>query len=393
MKGLFVVNNPVFGGGPGQLLRLRDPLARRGWELAAVTPTGADTAVRLRDGGIEVHELPLHRLRARPDPRLHAALLASFPREVRGLRRLIRREGIGIVQLHGDTNPHAAVAGRLEGCAVVWQLYDTRTPVPLRRVTMPVVTRLADVITTWGDALGRAYPGVTALGERWLTVFPPVDGTRFAVSAERRDAARAELGIAPDDVAVACIGMRNPSKGHDHFVRSLAIARREDPSIVGRILGPPSPAHADYEADFRGEAARLGLLDGHALDIRDAGARVPELLPAFDLMALSSVPRSEGMPTVILEAMACGLPVVATDVGAVTELVSHDETGFVVTPLDDDALAGSIGRLAADAELRRRMGAAGRRRFEEVFQLERLADRHADAYERAVAHARARQAR
>jgi len=390
VRGLFIVNNPVFGGGQGQLLRLQAPLTARGWDLAAVTPTGADSATRLRAGGIEVHELPLHRLRARPDPRLHAAFLGTLPREVAALRRLIRREQVGIVQVHGDTNPHGAIAARLEGVAVVWQLYDTRTPQRLRQVTMPFVTRVADVITTWGERLGREYPGTAGLGERWVPVFPPVDGTQFSPRPGAREAARKELGLSQDAIAVACIGMRNPSKGHDHFVRALGIGRQERSSLVGRILGPASPAHADYERRFRDEAQQLGLLDSGALQIADAGSRVPELLPAFDILALTSVPRSEGMPTVILEAMACGLPVVATDVGAVRELVVDGETGVVVPPLDDPAIAAALGRLADNASLRATLGQAGRRRFNEVFQLERLADRHAHAYQLALTHAGAR---
>lgn len=393
MRGLFVVNNPVFGGGQGQLVRLRAPLLARDWEFVAVTPRGADAAVRLRAGGVEVEEMPLHRLRATPDPRIQLPFAASIPREVTALRRLIRRRGIDLVQVHGDTNQHAAIAGHLEGIAVVWQLYDTRTPRALRRVTMPVVTRIADVITTWGRALGHEYPGTDRLGQRWVPVFPPVDGGEFAPDPARREAARSELGLGDGDVAVAVVGMLNPSKGHDGFVRALALARRERPRLVGRILGPSSPAHAEYERGVRDDARRLGLLDGGALQIRDAGARVAALLPGFDVLALSSVPRSEGMPTVILEAMACGLPVVATDVGAVRELVRDGETGFVVAPGDDAALADSLAALSDDSELRTRMGEAGRRRFAETFRLDRLADIHAQAYELALAHRRTRMRR
>lgn len=303
------------------------------------------------------------------------------------LRRLIRRERASFVQVHGDTNPHGAIAARLEGIAVVWQIYDTRTPVRLRRLTMPLVTRIADVVTTWGEQLGREYPGTAGLGERWIPVFPPVDASQFDPSPEARTAARGELGFAEDAVAVACIGMRNPSKGHDHFVRALAIARTSCPRIVGRIIGPPSPAHAEYEERFRAEADANGLFAEGAVDVFDAGPRVPDLLPAFDVLVLSSVPRSEGMPTVILEAMACGIPVVATDVGAVRELVVDGVTGIVVPVEDDGALAEALVRLAGDPALRRQMGEAGLQRFESHFQLERLADRHARAYELALAHA------
>jgi glycosyltransferase involved in cell wall biosynthesis len=385
---LFVVNNPGYGGGNGQIVRLREPLQRLGWEVLAVTPAGAPAAPRLRAGGVEVAEVPLHRLRATPDPRVQAPFLAHFRGEVRGLRELIRRRDIDVVQPHGDTNPHAALAAHREGVAVAWQIYDTRTPVPLRRLTMPLVTRVADVITTWGHALGHAYPGVTALDERWIPVFPPVDGAQFAPDPARRAAARAELGIAADAFAVGAVGMLNPSKGFEYLVRAVASARERDPRIVARILGPPSPAHPDYERAVSAEAARLG----GAFGIRDAGDRVAELMPAFDALALTSVPRSEGMPTVILEAMACALPVVATDVGAVSELVAGGETGFVVAPEDPAAIADRLLALAADPELQRRLGATARERFEREFGLEVLARTYARAYDLALTH-RARRPR
>lgn len=385
MRLLFVVNNPGFGGGNGQIVRLRAPLARLGWDVLAVTPTAAPAAARLRAGGVEVVEMELHRLRATPDPRVQAPLIARFAPEVGALRRLIRRAGIDVVQPHGDTNPHAALAAHREGVAVAWQIYDTRTPVPLRRLTMPLVTRVADVITTWGRALGHAYPGATALGDRWVPVFPPVDGSVFTPDAATRAAARAELGIGEDEFAVGAVGMLNPSKGFDDFVRAVALAREREPRVVGRILGPPSPAHAGYERDVRAAAAPLG----RAFAISDAGSRVPELLPAFDALALTSVPRSEGMPTVILEAMACRLPVVATDVGAVRELVVP-ETGFVVAPLQPEQVATHLVALAGDRGLRARLGAAARERFEREFSLDVLARRYVSAYERALEHRRRR---
>jgi glycosyltransferase involved in cell wall biosynthesis len=159
---------------------------------------------------------------------------------------------------------------------------------------------------------------------------------------------------------------------------------------VVRILGAPSPPHAAYERGVWEEATQLGLGDPRDFDIADPGQRVPELIHAFDVLALTSVPRSEGMPTVILEAMAAGLPVVATRVGAVAEVVEEGVTGFVVPPLGDDAMASALARLAADPELRRRLGEEGRRRVRERYDIEPLADRHAEAYRVALEHRRNR---
>jgi glycosyltransferase involved in cell wall biosynthesis len=385
---LAVVHGPVFGGGLNQFAQLREPFLRRGWETIVVVPEEGNAGERLREQGVETVTMPLHRLRATPDPRTQARFLATIRPEIAALRSLIRDRGIDLVQAHGDTNPHAAIAGHREQAAVVWQLYDTRTPPPLRHLTMPMVTRIADAITTWGDQLARVHPGTKKLGERHVVVFPPVDADRFRPDAKRRRAAREELGVGDGAFVIGAVGNRNPSKGYEWLVRGLARARRDDPSVVARVLGAPSPVHAAYERSVRDEAAGLGVAD--AIEFRDAGTRVPELMTGFDALVLSSVSRSEGIPTVIVEAMACGLPVIATDVGAVREVVSSGEAGLLVPPEDTEQLAGAIVRLIREPDLAARMGATGRRLVEERYRLDRCADRHLEAYELALAHRRDR---
>jgi glycosyltransferase involved in cell wall biosynthesis len=238
--------------------------------------------------------------------------------------------------------------------------------------------------------LARSHPGALSLGERHVVVFPPVDTDEFAPDPARRAEARAELGIPQDAVAVVSVGNRNPTKGFEWLVRAAERVRKVRPDVVFRVLGAPSPPHAAYEESVRREAAARGLGDPSDFEMLDAGTRVSELLPAFDAFALLSVPRSEGIPTVILEAMACGLPPVVTDVGAVVELVEDGVTGFVVPPEDDRAQAEALLRVVEDAELRVRIGAEGRRTAVESYGLESLADRHAQAFELALAHRRSR---
>ena len=383
---LTVIPAPTFGGSSVQVVRLYEPLREAGWELVAAVPTEpGNVADRLREAGVEVHQTPMHRLRASTKPGPHLALARHTGSEIAALRRLVRATGASVVQNHGDLNPQGGIAGHLEGAAVHWEILDTRTPDAIRRVTMQLVTRLADSISSVGHELAATHPGALDFGDRCVVLYMPVEAAPFAAAHERRAAARAELEIADDEVCIGAIGNRNPQKGFEWLVRAAAIVRERRPEAVVRILGAPSPGHEAYERALREEAAALGLT-GNAFVVRDPGRRVAELIGAFDLLCLPSVPRSEGMPTVILEAMAAGLPVVATDVGAVSEEVFDGETGRVVGALDPAALAAAVEELVADAALRRSMGEAGQRVFAQRFSLERLVGLWSEAYGKAVDH-------
>jgi glycosyltransferase involved in cell wall biosynthesis len=377
VKALFVVHNPVFGGAYNELLGQRIGLAQRAWEVAAVTvDLDSSGPRRLAAAGVPVHEVPLHRLRAVKDPRAHLGLGAGLAPEVRALRRLIRRERPDVVQVHGVINPHAAIAAHLEGVAVCWHLYDMVAPATLRRALMPFVRRCADSVTTIGRALAAAHPGVERLGERLVVTSPPVDLQRFGPpDAARRAAARAELRVGDGEVLAGTVGTLFPNKGH------LVLADAADglDGVAVRALGGPSPAHAEYGNRVR---ARYG--DRYA----DPGGRVAELIAGFDVFVMASY--SEGMPATIVEAMGSGLPVVASDVGAVGELVQDGVTGLLVPPGDPGAVRAAILSLAGDPERRAALGAAGRDRVAAEFGVERVVERRVRAYELAVAHRRAR---
>jgi glycosyltransferase involved in cell wall biosynthesis len=110
---------------------------------------------------------------------------------------------------------------------------------------------------------------------------------------------------------------------------------------------------------------------------------VPDLLHAADVFVLSS--RQEGFPITILEAMAAGKPVIATDVGGCSEAVVHGETGLIVPPENPDALANAIIELLEDRDRSAAMGAAGRERVEREFTVDRMVEQHLEVYERLAA--------
>ena len=391
MNLLTIIHYPVFGGPQNKALRLSAPLAAYGWKTRVLLPEEPGNAEeRLRASGIDVITMPLHRLRATGNLLTQRRFVTSFWREIGVIRRLIRQGDIDLVQVHGLVNPHGAIAARLEGVPVVWQILDTRPPMTLRRLLMPLVARLADSVMFTGNALAALHPGAAALSARSFVYYPPVDVSVHYPGCAERDAVRRELGIPLTGPVVGTVANINPQKGYEHFVRSAALIGRQAPDVTFLVVGGIYETHKTYAAQIRVLAANLGLSDR----IIFAGARddVERMFCAMDVSLITSVPRSEGTPTSAQESMAVGTPVVATDVGAVREVVEDSVTGFVVPPLNPQAMAEATLRLLTDADLRGRMGRAGRQRVVERFSVERCVEVHLQAYDYALRH-RERQVR
>jgi glycosyltransferase involved in cell wall biosynthesis len=387
---LFVIHYPVYGGPHNQALLLARELKRRGISMTVLLPESSGNAIpRLRSSGIDVVSITLHRARATFHPRPLFQLASSLPGEIRAIREIIRERRIDIVQLGGLVNPHGAIAGRRENAAVVWQLLDTRPPMAVRRLLMPLVVRLADTVMTTGQAVARVHPGATGLGERLLPFFPPVDPTAFDVRAIDRKSARASFGFDSDDIVVGTVGNLNPQKGHEFLLQAAASARKVHPRLKTLIVGAPHETHQGYERELHRLSDRLGLARGKDTVFAGSLDDVRPALVAMDVFALSSVPRSEGAPTAVEEAMMMNRPIVAADVGAVSELVEDGVTGFLVPPLNSNALSDAVVRLVDDQALQASMGARARERAIALCSADECARIHIEAYDRALAHQRA----
>lgn len=349
-----------------------------------------DTAERGRrvfeDAGVRVFTMPLHRLRESLNPLEHLAFASQLASEVCAIRRLLKEQGIDVVQSNGLINVHGPIAGRLERRAVVWQIIDTRTPMIARRALLGLARVTTDVLMSTGRAVASAHPGTAHFSGRLVPFFPPVDTHRFAPNLEARREARHELGVPEGAVLIGTVANLLPQKGHDLVLRAAARHVQDGKDIYVRILGATVPSWSNYADALVAQAEELGLVRHDRFRVLDPGTRVSALLPAFDVFALAAVPRSEGIPTAILEAMACGIPVVATAVGSIAEVVEHGRTGLVIEPGDVAALADALLTLSRDADQRRSMGHAARERAVTSFNVEACADAHLRAYELALAH-------
>jgi glycosyltransferase involved in cell wall biosynthesis len=386
MNVLSIIHYPHFGGPHNRNAQVAPYLAEMGINVTIVVPDEPGNAVDLlRHRNVPTIPIPLTRMRATKDIRVQFYSLARLPGNVRTIRRIIRSESIDVVLINGLVNPHAAFAAHLEKIPVVWQLLDTLTPMILRRAMMPFALRLSSVMMTSGMAVAAVHPGALSLGDRLISFFPIVDSNRFRPDPGQRAAARRELGLDDSDIVIGNINNINPMKGHRTFIKAAAALKREHPAIRFVILGSTSVAHADYGDALLSEAKSLGLSLGHDMIVRDPGTRVHELAPAMDIFWLTSEPRSEGLSTVVGEAMALEIPVVAANVGAVSESIADGVTGILVPPRDVAAFVTVTSELLVDADRRGKMGREGRMRAQRLYSPESCAQLHREAFELALA--------
>lgn len=191
-----------------------------------------------------------------------------------------------------------------------------------------------------------------------------------------RRRARGALGVFPKELAVGMVARLAPQKGVRHFIEAASIAASGHPELRFVVIGS-----GPLEPKARALALGLGLGPGR---MRFLGHRedVLELYAGLDIFALSSL--YEGLPYVILEAMAASLPVVATRVAGTSEVIEHGRTGLLAEPESPDSIARAIVSLAADGEKRRDFGLAGRRAVEERFRSDRFISGHEKLYEELV---------
>ncbi len=358
MKILQICSARQLGGGEKHLADLANGLARRGHDVfAALIPSSPLTAELSSVPRQNIVELPMR----------NSLNIASALK----LARLVRQDEIEIVHAHMARDyPLAALAARRAGARLV---LTRHVLFPLSRIHKLTLRRTARVI-----AVSQAVAeGLRAQGifdpEKVVLIHNGIDVERFV---KRSESIPSREQLEDQKLRVGMIGHLAPIKGQEDFIRAVAIVceRRNDVEFI--IAGEDKSRGGENRRSLEKLVDELGLNQRVSLVgwIDD----VAKLLPTLDLFVSPS--RSEPFGLSIVEAMAAGVPVVATMSEGAREIIDEDQTGRLVSIGDAEALAKVIGELLSDQKQRDRLAENARSVVSERFSLEQMLDTTEQVY-------------
>ncbi len=377
---LHVITRLIVGGAQETAMLLCQHLDRSRYDCTLVTgeETGPEgelhTESRARGVALEFE----------PDLFREISPLRDLAATVSLTRRMVRGR-YDVVHLHSSkAGIVGRLAARLAGTPVVvhtvhgWGFNDEQP-----RLVSGTYQSLERACARWCDALcvvGTPYRDeglALGIGEpsQYHLVRSGIEIDAYRHVAADRATLRARIGLPADALVIGNVGRLSPPKCPELMVRAFARLARTQANAHLVLVGD-----GWQRREVEAEVATLGLRDRvHLLGLR---RDVPELLHTFDVFVMSS--SREGLPRTLPQAMAAGLPIVATHVGGIPDAVAEGASGFLVPAGDVDALADRLARLAADPALRARLGAGGLARVEE-FSVQTMVRRTEELYERLLA--------
>jgi glycosyltransferase involved in cell wall biosynthesis len=356
-----------WGGQPSRILMTASGLTARGHEVTLAVPPGSILGERARASGLRTFEECRFR---------HPRHLLQALADRRALKRHLAGQRYDLVSAHGSQDLWtAALAG---SPLLVFTRHNTKAIAthPLNRW---LYRRVDHLIVVSASVLDRYEPFFRKgdLDRRRVSIIPSAyRPDRFHPGIDPGEV-RASLGLDARTPLIGVVGRLVEDKGQDDLLRAAAILAPRHPEAVTVLVGT-----GRAERPLRTLAASLGVESR----VRFLGFRddVPAITSALSVSVLPSVD-CDASSAVLKEALACGVPVVATDIGGASEIVRDGETGFVVPPRAPERLAAALDTLLSDPLRAAAMGRKGAEDVRARFTPDRLADGTIEAYARALA--------
>lgn len=374
-KRILHIIRPAEGGMKGHLLALAEGLRIKGYDIEMACPAHSPLAAELRDKGFRLHPVDL----VGPlNPVKDAICIGQ-------LRRVMRRNPFDIIHMHGAK---AGLVGRiaavLAGCRNTvltvhnFIIYDE---VPwfkkaLFKFGEKILSRVTARVITVSEALKKELVSKYNIQpEMIITVYNGINLSHYLTLPDK-DRSREAYGIKPGAMVVGTVARMAPQKGLQYLLEAVPLicgpGERNSPDIVIVIAGD-GPLRPQLED----QAERLGIRDQVIFTgfVRDTAG----FFASLDIFIIPSV--SEGLSITTIEAMAAGLPVIASRVGGLPELVLEGASGYLVDPRNPQALAAAILRLASNRDAMLLFGSRGRDLAFRNFGTEKMVEETCRVYE------------
>ena len=290
-------------------------------------------------------------------------------KEIFTLHRLIKREPVFAIHTHSSKDTWLVAHHRM---FFGKRSKFIRTRHNINRVRDNIFNRKLykniDTIVALTESVRNCFDNMIQLNvlnkDQFFIIPSAVDIQKFKPSAEKRDRTRQALGVASEDLLIGFIGRISADKGIASFIESIKLMIGQEPKATFIVVGKCS------EPRFQ---QALTELEGDKVKVLGFMENVVDYYQAIDILVAPSLKEAQG--TSIVEAMACGKPVIASNIGGIPEVIDDGNDGVLITPDDPEAIAAAVRRLACDTEMRKIMGEAARKSATAKYSFDLLKER------------------
>jgi glycosyltransferase involved in cell wall biosynthesis len=342
-------------------------------------PSEGELSVALHHLNIQVIHLDLAILRRRY---FNAIGVVGYPwhllRSALAIRRIIREQSIDIVHSNTCAVISGAIAASLTGRPHIWHIHEIIVrPRALFRLLSFIVPRLSDRVITVSEATRSHLILGDYLNRKSFVIHNGIDLTRFQPSEETRRKVRMEWNIKPNVILVGMVGRVSSWKGQDNFLKAATMVLEHYPQTRFSLVGGTAKGNERLLVNLRQKVSNLGLSD--IVVVSDYRSDISSVLNALDIFILPST-QPDPFPTVVLEAMATGKPVIAPMQGGAVEMITNLVDGILVRPNDPSAIAKAIQYLIDNDTERLRLGKSAREHTLSRFSVKSFVDKWESLY-------------
>lgn len=379
MRILYINHVSLMSGAEHSLLALLQRLPRDEFDPVVALPCEGVLSERLASLHIRTLFVPLQRFRRSHHPRHILSALLCIVRSTRHLQRFLRENPVDLIHANSTTAHFvAACVGTKAMCPVIWHVRDL-TMIPFGR---RFLSRSATCVIAISEAVRQSLARQGISDEKVRVIHNGVDADTFNPQVDG-SAVRSQYHVPEGCVVFGMVGQLIPWKQHDLFVTAAARVAEMFPEAHFWIVGEDLFGdHPDYVHMLHAKVRALHLIE--RLTFLGYQSEMPRVMAGMDVLVLPST--REPFGRVLIEAMACGKPVIAARAAGPLEIVEEGRQGLLVAPNDPSAFAEAMCKMMLSPERRHAWGEAARRRAVAEFGIDKTVEKTCNLYRETVSH-------